>query len=121
MSSKNNILIITNNNEIAQILKPKLVLLREIDGINSYDYSEAMENLKAELPDAALIYCADDKDGALELIKEIKSDSVTQNVEILLVLDKYEQEFVLSAYDEGIADYFVFNNDDAEVLMRTIW
>lgn len=121
MSAKNNILIITNNNDIAQILKPKLVLLREIDSINAIKYSEAMETLKSEIPDAVLLYCENDKTDALDLVKEIKSDKITENIEILLVLDKYEQDFALSAYDEGIADYFVFNNDDAEVLIRTIW
>jgi DNA-binding response OmpR family regulator len=121
MSAKNNILIITNSPDVAQNLKPKLVLLREIDSISSIRYTEAMANIKDDLPDTVLLYCAENKDEALNLIRTIKHDNFTKNVEILLILDQYEQEFVLNAYDEGIADYFVFNNDDAEVLMRTIW
>ncbi len=121
MSAKNNILIITNDSEVANTLRPKLILLREIDNISSIRYEEAIPVLKEELPDAVLVYCSKEKDDALALIKSIKADALTSSIEILLVVDEYEQEFVLSAYDEGITDYFVFNYDDAEVLMRTIW
>src|SRR5574344_2057034 len=102
MSLKNNILIVTDNRELAEILKPKLVLLREIDGINVVSYSGALENIKNKLPDTVLIDSSADKAEALELIKEVKTDTISKNVEVLLILKEYDQDFVLRAYDEDI-------------------
>ena len=121
MSTESNIILITNDDKATQILKPKLILLREIDNILLTKYSEAVENIKKELPEVVLLYCSKDKDDCLELIKKIKTNEEIKKTSILLIVDNYDQDFILSAYDENIADYLTLNADDAEILMRTIW
>lgn len=121
MPSESNIILITNDNKVAQVLEPKLVLLREVDNILLTKYSDAIEDIKKELPDVVLLYCAKEKEDCLELIKQIKADEEIKKISILLVVDSYDQDFILSAYDENIADYILLNADDAEILMRTIW
>lgn len=122
MPIESNIILITNDDNVAQILKPKLVLLREVDNILLTKYFDAIENIKKELPDVVLLYCSNDKTECLELIKAIKTDAEIKKTSILLVMDNYDQDFVLSAYDENITDFITLNaDDDAEILMRTIW
>lgn len=121
MSVESNIILITNNEDVTEVLKPKLVLLREVDNILPTKYSEAIEQIKNILPEVVLIYCSKEKDECLELINQIKTDEKIKRTSILLVIDDYDQDFLLSAYDENIADYFTVNADDAEILMRTIW
>lgn len=121
MSAESNIILITNDKNIEQILKPKLVLLREIDNILVTPYSDAIANIKKVKPEMVLIYCGEEKRDCLGLIKLINSDEELKKVIILLVAKEYDQDFVLSAYDENITDYFTLRADDVEILMRTIW
>lgn len=121
MSVENNLILITNDSNITDILKPKLVLLREVDDILVTTYSKAIESIKDVIPETVLIYCGDEKDECLELIRAIKTDEKIKNASIMLVLDKYNQDFLLNAYDENITDYLTIDADDAEILIRTIW
>lgn len=121
MSSENNLIFVTNDNNITSILKPKLVLLREVDDILTTTYSDAVEKIMETIPETIIIYCSQEKDDCLELIKSIRKEEKTKNISILLILDKYNQDFILNAYDENITDYLTINADDAEILIRTIW
>lgn len=121
MSAESNIILITNDKNVTDILKPKLVLLREIDNILTTTYSEAIKNIEKVIPEIVLIHCSNEKNECLELIRTLKANERTKNTSILLVVDEYEQDFVLSAYDEHITDYITVHADDAEILMRTLW
>lgn len=121
MSAESNIILITNDKNVEQILKPKLVLLREVDNILVTSYSEAVENIKDITPEIILIYCDQEKEDCVNLIKTINSDSEIKKTSILLIVKEYNQDFLLSAYDENITDYLTLGADDAEILMRTIW
>lgn len=121
MSNDNNLIFVTNDSNIIGILKPKLVLLREVDDILTTNYSEAMEKIKSNIPETVIIYCSHEKADCLDLIKEIRKEEKLRNVSILLIIDQYNQDFVLNAYDENITDYLTINADDAEILIRTIW
>lgn len=121
MPVESNIILITNDDNVVQILKPKLVLLREIDNILPAKYSEAIEEIKNTLPEVVLLYCSEEKEECLNLIKQIKTVAEIKETSILLIIDKYDQDFILSAFDENISDYLNLNADDAEILMRTIW
>lgn len=121
MSAESNIILITNTKNIVDILKPKLVLLREIDDILTTNYNNAIDKIQEIVPDVILIYCSDEKDACIQLIKTIKLNERTKNISVLLIIDEYEQDFILNAYDELVDDYLTVNADDAEILMRTIW
>lgn len=121
MSAESNIILITNTRNIIDILKPKLVLLREIDDILTTNYNNAIDKIQEIVPDVILIYCSDEKDACIQLIKTIKLNERTKNISVLLIVDEYEQDFILNAYDELVDDYLAVNADDAEILMRTIW
>lgn len=122
MPIESNIILITNKNSVVQVLTPKLVLLREIDNILPAGYSGAVEAIKNTLPEVVLLYCADEeREECLKLIKQIKEAEEIKETSILLIIEKYNQDFILSAFDENIADFFTMEADDAEILMRTIW
>lgn len=121
MSAESNIILITNDANATHILKPKLILLREVDNLLTTNYIDAIENIKHNLPDTILLYCAEEKADCIKLIKAIKSDAELKDISILLVVKDYNQDFILNAYDENITDYLTINSNDEEILMRTIW
>lgn len=117
----NSIVLVTNENSVVDKLKPKLVLLREVDDILPVDYDNALEKISEILPETVIIYRTTETDECLNLIKSIRAEKITKHTSILMLLDKYDQDFLLSAYDEDITDYLTLASDDAEILMRTIW
>lgn len=121
MSAENSIILITNNDDVAQVLKPQLVLLRDVDSISVTKYADAINNIKSWSPDAILLHCDYEKQECLNLVREIKADDALKNIALLLVINEYDQDFVLNIYDEEITDFFVLEANEAEILMRIIW
>lgn len=120
--SDNNIILITNDNSVVDVLKPRLVLLREVDAILAIPYNIALEKLENSLPETVLVYCSEtDEEECLNLIKKIKANPKAKHISILLIVENINSDFILSAYDEGIADYMRLKSDDIEVLIRAIW
>ena len=111
-----NILLITDEEEVAQSVLSKLVLLRESDSIAVCDYKSAKVSLKTPSISVVIIHENEDREKTINLIKSIKSS----DCEIILLANSYNREFILSAYDCGIADYFTADSDACEMLIRTI-
>lgn len=123
MSAESNVILITNDTGVVNILKPKLVLLREIDNILTAPFSDALKTVKKYLPEVVLLFCSgeSEQEECINIIKSIKSDSSIKNTSVLLVIKDFNQDFILNAYDENVTDFLALDSDDAEVLMRTIW
>lgn len=118
MPTNSSIILIANNESVAQSLTSKLILLRNADKVLITNYSEAPEKITKNQPEVVLLHCDSEKEDCLNLIKTIKENHKTAS--ILLIVDNYEQDFILKAYDEEITDYLTTNADDAEILIRTI-
>lgn len=121
MCADSNIILITNDNEVADNLKPKLILLREIDNILTFNYFDAVTNIREICPEVVLLYCNEEKKDCLKLIKAIKKNENLKATSVLLIMKDYDKDFILSAFDEDITDYLTLRDSNAEILMRTIW
>lgn len=121
MSGDNSIVLICNDEAAASEIRSKLILLRDVDSINVSTFQNAEIALDKSVPDCIIIFSSNEKDETLELISRIKSDLILRNTPIILASTKFEQEFVLSAFDDGISDYINYGSNEAELLMRVIW
>lgn len=117
---ENNVILITNDELIADFVNPKLALLRDLDKILIVNYEKAVASIKKNNPYTIILH-ADNQENAIDLIKKIKSTKSIENIPVVLLLDNYDKDFIISAYDEKISDYMLLNSDDAEFLMRVIW
>ena len=111
-----NILLITNEQNIIETFGEKLILLRETDELSYCDYNEAPDIVFADKPDIVIIHEHNDKSKTINLIKYIK----TQIDSVILLINKYDRDFILNAYDEGIDDYFSATADPSEISIRTV-
>lgn len=114
--TEDNILLITDNDDVANEILSKLVLLRDSDSIAVSDYKLARKILENSGVSIVLVHQKEDTEKTLNFIKSIISD----NYSIILLVDEYQQDFILSAYDLGIKDYFSVNSDAYEMLIRTV-
>ncbi len=111
-----NILLVTNNKKTVDTFAGKLILLRNTDRVAYCDYADAPDIVFANNPDLVILHENPDFNKTLNLIKYIK----TRNCSILLLIDNYNRNNVLNAYDEGIDDYFLTTSDPSEISIRTI-
>lgn len=111
-----NILLITNEQKTIETFAEKLILLRETDEIFYCDYEDAPDIVFSDKPDIVIIQEQADKQKTVNLIKYTK----TQTDSVLLMINSYDRDFVLNAYDAGIDDYFSVNSDPSEISIRTV-
>lgn len=111
-----NILLVTENDDVAESILSKLVLLRESDSIAVCDYKMAKRLLENPSVSIVIVHEREDKEKTLKFIESIKSNEY----EIILLVNKYEQDLILSAYDKGVTDYYSVESEPYEMLIRTV-
>ncbi len=116
----NTIILITNKEEVEKTLSRNLVLLRESDTILASSYEEAPDVVYDKRPDIIIVHEHEDREKTINIIKYLKEKRIFDNVNIILLVEKYDRDFILSAYDEGIDDYFLTTSDPSEMLIRLI-
>lgn len=118
MVDNNNILLITDYEEIAKTVLEKLVLLRSNDHITVCNSKNAKKILENSLYYVVILQEQEDKDATIKIINSIKE--VKEDAEIILLLNDIDPEFILKAYDNGIYDYFTTDADAYEMVIKTI-
>lgn len=119
MVDNNNILFITDNNEIAESILKKLILLRKNDHITVCQKKDAKKLLANSLYCVVLLHASDENpDSTIKLINNIKETK--NDTEIILILNDIEPKFILKAYDNGIYDYTTIDAEAYELVIKTI-
>lgn len=118
MIDSNNILLITDYNEIAKTILEKLVLLRSNDCISVCNTKNAKKVLEKSLYYVVILHESEEKNSTIKMIRHIKE--MKPDAEIILLLNDTNPEFILNAYDNGIYDYFLTDSDAYEMLIKTI-
>lgn len=119
MIENNNILLISEDEEVTELILNKLVLLRDNDKITTCNYKETKKALQNSLYCVVLLY-TDIKEQELifktiKTIKETKADT-----EIILIPNDINTELILKAYDEGIYDYIPIDAESFDFVIKTI-
>ena len=120
MIENNNILLISEDNNATELILNKLVLLRDNDKITICEsFKETKKILQNSTCCVALLYAnSKDQDTAIKTIDTIKTSK--QDVEIILVTDNVNSEFILKAYDAGIYDYIPIDAESFDYAIKTI-
>lgn len=120
MYSGTNVILVTNNETIINLLSSELVQLRNIDSILIRTYQDALASIESEKPQAIILNCQNSMEEpfCLDLIKKIKNIT---SVPIILLLEAYNSQFVRIANKTGINDVVAVQYANSEILMRTIW
>lgn len=114
----NNILLITDYEEIAKLILENLVLLRENDSITVCNTKAAKKILEDSMYYVVILHELDNEDSTIKLINNIKTQKA--DCEILLLLNSHNKNMILNAYDAGIYDYFYTDTPNYEMLIKTV-
>ena len=116
----NTVILVTDSIDIKKKLQENLVLLRETDKILAVNYENAQDVLYDIRPEIVIVHENENRDKTFKLIKYIKSKKIFDLSSIILYANKFDRDFVLEAYDEGIEDYITDGDDPTGMLIRTI-
>ncbi len=118
MIDSNNILLITDYEEVATSILKKLVLLRKNDNISVTNIKNLKKTLENSLYCVVILHETEDENTTIKAIKNIKE--IKPDSEVLLLLNDINPELILKAYDNGIYDYILTDSEDYEMLIKTI-
>ncbi len=121
MDNSNKVVIISDNKRASETLLSKIHLLRGTDVIQVYTSSDALKMLQKSAPELIILYADVYTERCFDILSDIKLLPTYKNIPVLLVCEHIEQEFILSAFDEGISDYITLEASESEFLMRIIW
>lgn len=114
--NNNSILIISNHEEVSNIIIDKIKLLRECDTIKSVSTLEAISVLNSSKPSLIILYWA--KADSIQIVKEIRTIHSLDSVPIIFVMDSLIEEILFKAFDYGIDEFFYLQDPDSVILMR---
>ena len=112
-----NFLFVCDDEKIFHDLSAKLVLLRKDDKILRSSYKDAINNLAINRPDIVLVCECTVKEDVVNLVKTIKNN--TDNP-VILISANDDQDFILTCFDAGIADFIPADSFDYEFVIRII-
>ena len=111
-----NILLVTDDEDVAEAVLSKLVLLRESDSIAVCDYKMAKKLLENPSVSIVIVHENKDKEKTLSFLNTI----ISPEYETILLVNDYDQDFILAAYDLGLSDYYSVKSESYEMLIRTV-
>ncbi len=118
MVNNNNILLITDNDDVAKFVTETLVLLRDNDKIKICDSKSIKKAVDNSPHKIIILHESDDEKTTLKNILQIKS--LKNDSELILLLNYINPRLIIDAYDSGISDYFSMDSDDYEILIKTV-
>ena len=84
--------------------------------ISAVDGKEAVERAKGEKPDLILMDIVMPRMTGLEACRIIKKDKETEQIPVILLTTRGEEQFVQEGYASGCSDYLTKPVNDAELL-----
>ena len=111
---KAGVLVISNDKTVFDFVKPKLVLLRNNDTVYESDYADAEDCIARVNPQIVILHCGYDLDAFTRLAKKI-------SIPVIACFDELDTEYLLTACDCGISDFFTKKSSSEEILVRLMF
>lgn len=121
MGYNNTVAIISDAEFTVQEIKGMLVLLRDIDKVECFDYYDADEYIKKALPSVIILHTSDNGKNAIKLLKKIRRNDKTKNIPVLLYPEYSNTDYIVEAFDSGVTDILTHPLRDYELVIRVIW
>ncbi len=121
MGYNNTVAVVSNNEFTLEEIRKMLVLLRDVDKVECFDYYDAEEFIKKTLPSVIILHSVEGDRNCLKLLRKIKRDSKIRNIPVILYPEFSSTDYIVEAFDTGISDILTFPLKDYELVIRVIW
>lgn len=114
---KNNILLISENDEFAGEISKKLLFLRAGDTVQTSNYNDAMCNVELSGCDIVIVHEFENRQRTLDLVSALHKNL---SLSVILLVNAIDSDFVLAGYDCGIDDFISADAQEFEFVVRTV-
>lgn len=114
---KNNIVLVSDDENLAKEVASKLLFLRKHDDIEVINYTKALTIQDFTSFDTVLAHEASSKERTVDLVRYLRKHSASN---ILLLINSNDSNFVLECYENGIDDFCFFDSDSEELVVRIV-
>ena len=120
MKNRNNIILITDDNSIEDLMSLKIIPLREMDSLKTVSFKQGF-NQDFGRPEVILIYWDNNpakENECIELIRHLRSKEKLNSTSIIMIMNEFNKEFVIKAYSEYIDDFILKSSEKSSVLIK---
>lgn len=123
MKKQSNIILITEDNSIEDLMSLRIIPLREMDSLKTVNFKQGF-NQDFGRPDVIIIYWNNDaskENECIELIRHLRLKEKLKSTSIIMIIDEYDKEFIIKAYSEYIDDFIIKDSERGSVLLKIMW
>lgn len=121
MGYNNTVAIVSNSEFTLNEIRNMLVLLRDVDKVECFDYYDADDYIKKISPNVIILHSTEEDKNCLKLLKKIRSAPETKKVPVILYPEFSNIDYLVEAFDNGVTDILTFPLKDYELVIRVIW
>lgn len=121
---QNNIVLITDNEKIAQKAQKKILLLRNSDTFEVIGYENCFYEVKKRNSVLVLYHLKDnekDNEEFLNFLQKLNQTKEVQCASVLLLYEELDENLLCSAFEKGLTDFLPADATDSEFTIRAIW
>ncbi len=121
---QNNIVLITDNKEIAENIQKKIVLLRDSDKFETIPLKNCFEEVKKQKANLIIYHLTENEEEAenfLSFLQKLKQTKELFCSSVLLLYDELDENVLCAAFEKGLTDFVSTKSSDSELTIRTIW
>lgn len=111
------ILLVSDDKNICETISNKLIFLRKDDTVVTSSYDSAKQNIELTSAQVAFIHENDDREITIQLIKDFHEN---KELNIILLANSYDSEFILKSIDSGANDFILTTAEDIDFVIKIV-
>lgn len=119
---QNNIILITDNEKVAQKTAKKILLLRKTDSFTVINHADCFDTVKKAKPVLVFYHLKlNREDDFLNFLQKIKQNKTLKSCSVILIYELIDENTLCSAFEYGMTDFIKTNSTETEFTIRTLW
>lgn len=119
---QNNIVLITDNERVAQKINKKVLLLRNEDKLQTIKHADCFDVVKKIKPVLVLYHLKlNREDDFLNFLQKVKQNKELKTCSVILIYDELDENLLCTAFEKGVTDFIKTTSSETEFTIRTLW
>ncbi len=119
---QNIVVLITDNEKVAQKVNKKVLLLRNTDILQTIHHADCFDKVRKIKPVLIFYHLKlNREDDFLNFLQKARQNKDLKTCSIILIYDDLDENLLCSAFEKGVTDFIRTTASDTEYTIRTLW